>query len=215
MSIHKQLIEQEHIGLRLDKIMSFYDASISRSQAQKLIREGSILINNQQVKQNYVCKKDDILSWSIPEESIREIVAEDIPLHVVYEDDAVIVLNKEVGMVVHPTHHQLTGTLVNGLLHYTDDLGNKNSERPGIVHRLDKDTSGLMVVAKTDQALQTLMQSFQTRKVKRTYEALVHGVIEHDKGVIEAPIGRHPVKRLQMAVHDDGRYAKTHFQVLN
>lgn len=215
MSIHQQPIEHEHIGLRLDKIMTFYDASISRSQAQKLIREGSILINNQRVKPNYVCKTDDTLSWSIPKKPTREIVAEDIPLHVVYEDDVVLILNKEVGMVVHPTHHQLHGTLVNALLHYTDNLGNKDSERPGIVHRLDKDTSGLMIIAKTDEAYHRLIKAFKNHHVQRTYEAIVHGVIEHDKGVIEAPIGRHPVKRLQMAVHDEGRFAKTHFHVLD
>lgn len=215
MSVHEQVIKHEHIGSRLDKIMTIYDASISRSQAQKLIREGIILINNQKVKPNYVCKADDVLSWFIPEESTRKIIAENIPLHVVYEDDAVIVLNKEVGMIVHPTHHQLNGTLVNALLHYTDNLGNKNSERPGIVHRLDKDTSGLMVIAKTDKAFHRLIDAFKNHHVERTYEALVHGVIEHDKGVIEAPIGRHPIKRLQMAIHDEGRYAKTHFHVLD
>lgn len=215
MNGSQQTIAEQHIGERIDKIMSYYSPEISRTKAQNLIDEGHILINGKDVRPNYKCKKGDHLSWEIPEETPRSIVPEDIPLHIVYEDDALIVINKESGMVVHPNHHQTTGTLVNGLLHYTNELAAIDSERPGIVHRIDKDTSGLLVVAKTDEALNILLEAFKKREVVRKYEALVHGQVAHEQGVIEAPIGRDPKNRLKMSVHSEGRYAKTTFKVLN
>lgn len=211
----QQTIEDMHIGKRIDKIMSYYDAGISRSKAQKLIGEGYILMNDQEVSPSYTCKKGDCISWSIPEDTLRMIEPEDIPLHILYEDDAIIIINKEKGMVIHPTHHQTGGTLVNALLHHTKHLANKDSERPGIVHRIDKDTSGLLLVAKTDEALNVLLEAFKNREIVRSYEALVHGQMDHEQGVIEAPIGRDPKKRLKMSVNNEGRYAKTHFKVLN
>ncbi len=213
--VSQQTIEDQHIGERIDKIMSYYSPEISRTKAQKLIDEGHILINEKKVRPNYKCKKGDLLSWGIPEDNPRNILPEDIPLHIVYEDDAIIVINKESGMVVHPTHHQTSGTLVNALLHHTNQLAFADSERPGIVHRIDKDTSGLLVVAKTDEALNILLEAFKKREIIRKYEALVHGQVDHEHGVIEAPIGRDPHNRLKMSVHDEGRYAKTYFRVLH
>lgn len=214
MTVNIEIIHDEHAGERIDKVITAYDGSISRSKAQQLIKEGVALINDKRVKANYRCQQGDVLSWFIPEEPERIIKAEAIPLDIVYEDNVLIVINKKQGMVVHPTDDQLSGTLVNALLHHTSSLAQMETERPGIVHRIDKDTSGLLVVAKTDEVFEVLSDAFKQRRVKRVYEALVHGEIEHEQGVIEAPIGRHPKKRLQMAVQSAGRFAKTSFHVI-
>lgn len=215
MTVHTEIVRNEHVGERIDKVMATYDASISRSKAQQLLKEGVALINDKRVKPNYRCQSGDVLSWFIPEAPERIIKAEAIPLDIVYEDDSLLIVNKEQGMIVHPTDDQLSGTLVNALLYHTHVLAKMGTERPGIVHRIDKDTSGLLIVAKTGDVFDQLSHAFKCRSVVRVYEALVHGEIEHEQGVIEAPIGRDPNQRLRMAVQDTGRYAKTYFTVLS
>lgn len=166
-------------------------------------------------KTNYKCQASDTIEWDEPDEEPLTIDPENIPLSIVYEDADLLVVNKPKGMVVHPSAGHQTGTLVNALLHHCDSLSQLNGEeRPGIVHRIDKDTSGLLVVAKTDEAHSSLSEQLSLKDMDRRYEAIVHGVIEHETGVIDAPIGRDPNDRKRMGVVDNGKDAVTHFRVL-
>ena len=187
----------------------------SRSQIQKWIRSGGLLINGKEARSNAAVRKNDILSLKIQDDEELSVEPQDIPLDIVYEDDSVCVINKPKGLVVHPGPGNPDGTLVNALLFHFDSLsGVGGAERPGIVHRIDKDTSGLLVVAKNDRAHEKLAAQFADHTAHRNYVCLVHGNLKEDTGTIDAPIGRHPADRKRMAVVQNGRRAVTHWQVL-
>lgn len=207
---------QKKNNQRLDQhLAARQDLNLTRSQIGKLIEAGEILVNGQVVKPSYHLKKNDCLTINIPPPRKLETKPENIPLEIVYEDDDLVVVNKPRGMVVHPAAGNYEGTLVNALLHHCQDLsGIGGVVRPGIVHRLDKDTSGLIVVAKNDAAHQSLTKQFKDRVIKKRYVALVQGVVKQDSGEIDAAIGRHPVRRMKMAVTEKGREAITHFKVI-
>lgn len=197
-----------YIAMKLDKL--------SRSYVKKLIKDELVLVNNKKSKSSYNVQKGDNIEIHIPKPKKIEAIAEDIPIDIIYEDDDLVVVNKPQDMVVHPAQGNHTGTLVNSLLFNIDNLSSINGcIRPGIIHRLDKDTSGLLVVAKNDVAHRKLSQSLKDRNVKRVYKALVHGVIKTDDGTVDAPIGRHPVHRKKMAVtHKNSKEAITHYNVI-
>lgn len=200
---------------RIDKYLTNQLESMSRSKIQKLIDEGHVLVNGEIIKSNYKIEKGDEVEVSVPEPETVDMVAEDIPIDILYEDTDIAVINKEQGMVVHPGAGNPNGTLVNALLFHMDDLSGINGEiRPGIVHRLDKDTSGALVIAKNDEAHVHLSEQLQDRTMKRTYWTIVHGVIPHEHGTIDAPIGRDPKNRQKFTVTNNGKEAVTHFKVL-
>lgn len=210
--------EKNNIGRRLDLFVS-EEGAVTRSFAVKLIENGSVLVNGKISNKKYALREGDIVDIDIPEPEEYEAKPENIPLDIVYEDKSVIVINKPSGMVVHPAAGNLDGTLVNALLyHCKDSLSGINGViRPGIVHRIDKDTSGLLVVAKTDTAHLHLADQLKTHDVSRVYHAIVTGNIKEDTGTVDAPIGRNPHDRKKMAViRGDGtaRDAVTHFRVL-
>jgi len=209
------IVEEQHVKKRIDKLLAEINPENSRSQVQEWISGGYVQVNGEKVKANYKCQLEDVLEWQIPEVKPLEIEAENIPLDIVYEDGELIVVNKPKGMVVHPSVGHPSGTLVNALLYHCHDLSGINGiERPGIVHRIDKDTSGLLVVAKNDQAHKKLAEQLASKTVVRKYEALLHGVIEHDTGMIEAPIGRDTNDRQRMGIVENGKNAVTHFRVM-
>jgi 23S rRNA pseudouridine1911/1915/1917 synthase len=209
----KTIILNEHTG-RLDKVISEIDSTISRSHAKKLIEDGQITVNGDVKKPKYqTVVGDQVVIKDVIPQSI-DLAPEAIPLDIVYEDNDVIVVNKPQGMVVHPSAGHPNHTLVNGLLHHSP-LSTINGEfRPGIVHRIDKDTSGVLMVAKNDAAHQALSDQLKKQKNLRSYVALVHGRINEDAGVVNAPIGRSLKDRKKQAVVADGRAAVTHFNVL-
>jgi len=215
MSNFKHRVQEHEIGERLDKVLVPLNKSYARHQIQSWIKAGNVLVNGQVVKANYKCRQDDLVSWYIEEKEEITIKAEDIPLEIVYEDDSLIVINKPKGMLVHPTEKIHQGTLVNALKYHSPNLSNlSGEERPGIVHRLDQYTSGLMVACKDNESHEDLKKQFKEQSVTRQYEAIVYGLLAHEKGVIKAPIGRNPKNRLKRAVVDDGKYAETRFHVL-
>ena len=200
---------------RIDKVLAEKLANYSRSQIQLWLKEASVKIDGVGVKANYKVQKGDRITIQIPEPETLDLIAENLPLEIVYEDADVAVINKPQGMVVHPSAGHPNGTLVNALIYHLNSLSSINGViRPGIVHRIDKDTSGLLMVAKNDQAHEDLAKQLKDKTSLRKYVALVHGVIPHDKGVIRAPIGRSTVDRKMQAVVDNGKDAVTHFQVL-
>ncbi|MFD1018102.1 RluA family pseudouridine synthase [Thalassobacillus hwangdonensis] len=208
-------VTSEQAGTRIDKLMSEIESDASRSQVQSWIKDGHLTVSGETVKNKYKVQEGDTIEWEIPEPEPLEIKAEDIPLDIVYEDEDVIVVNKPRGMVVHPSVGHPSGTLVNALLHHCDDLSGINGvERPGIVHRIDKDTSGLLMVAKNDKAHHSLGEQLSDKTIKREYEAIVHGEISHEYGTIDAPIGRDQKDRQSMAVVENGKPSVTHFKVL-
>ncbi|MBF8808016.1 MAG: RluA family pseudouridine synthase [Enterococcus lacertideformus] len=205
---------QQETG-RIDKVITGLFNHYSRSQVQHWLKEGAVSVNGQVVKANYKVKPNDELMIVVPEPEILLIQAEDIPLEIVYEDEAVAVINKPQGMVVHPSAGHPNGTMVNALMYHVKDLSTINGMiRPGIVHRIDKDTSGLLMVAKNDQAHESLAKQLKDKTSLRKYVALVHGIIPHEKGTINAPIGRSKVNRKMQAIREDGKPAVTHFNVL-
>ena len=209
-------ITEEHGSGRIDKVLSDINADWSRTQIQQWVKDGAALVNGEIVKPNYKVKIGDIIQVTEPELEELDIVAEDLDLEIVYEDADVLVVNKPRGMVVHPAPGHASGTLVNGLMHQVKDLSGINGVmRPGIVHRIDKDTSGLLMVAKNDQAHVSLVDQLVDKSVTRIYTALVHGHIPHDQGTIDAPIGRDSKDRQSMTVTDKGKHAITHFKVLD
>lgn len=215
MTAFKHIVTNKETNIRLDKLLTQLNRSYTRSYIQSWIKEGLVYVNGKNVKANYLTKKDDVITWSIKEKTKIELLPENIPLSIIFEDDDLLILNKQKGLVVHPSESYPKGTLVNGLLNYTETLADAAGEhRPGIVHRLDKDTSGLLVVAKTNVAYKLLTEQFANRTVTRKYQTLVHGSLKHEQGTIDAPIGRHPKKRQQMAVISDGKQAITHFKVI-
>lgn len=209
------VLPQEH-KLRLDHWLAAHVTELSRARIKKLIAQGWVKINGQTiVKAGTLLKAGDTVNWEIPAPQALTVNPEAIALDIVYEDPWLLVINKPVGLVVHPGAGHKSGTLVNALLYHCEDLsGIGGLERPGIVHRLDKDTSGLLVVAKQDQAHWHLSEQLQRRAMKRIYWALVESNFRESQGTIEAPIGRHPVDRQRMVVTPEGRFARTHWQVL-
>lgn len=200
---------------RIDKVLTGLFNDYSRSQIQLWLKDGAVSVNGQVVKANYKVKKNDEIVIAVPEPETLSIEAEDITLEIVYEDEAVAVVNKPQGMVVHPSAGHPNGTMVNALMYHVKDLSSINGViRPGIVHRIDKDTSGLLMVAKNDLAHESLAKQLKDKTSLRKYVALVHGVIPHEKGTINAPIGRSKVNRKMQAVREDGKPAVTHFNVL-
>ncbi len=213
--MHEITVSDMDSGQRIDRLLAEQLEDTSRSDMQGRIRDGLVKVNGGTIKPNYKVKKDDVVTVEVRELVEADIVPEDLNLDIVHEDDEVAVVNKPKGMVVHPAAGHPSGTLVNGLMHQLDNLSGINGElRPGIVHRIDKDTSGLLMVAKDDVTHRHLVEQLVEKSVTRKYTALVHGTIPHDKGTIEAPIGRNPKERQEMAVVDDGKEAVTHFNVL-
>ncbi|WEG72626.1 RluA family pseudouridine synthase [Vagococcus intermedius] len=200
---------------RIDKVITEEFGDFSRSQIQAWLKEQLVSVNGEIVKPNYKVKDDDLIEINRPEPVELTIEGEDIPLEIVYEDQDVVVVNKPQGMVVHPSAGHANGTMVNALLHHVKDLSSINDVvRPGIVHRIDKDTSGLLMVAKNDEAHEKLSAQLKNKTVTRRYIALVHGEIPHDKGTIDAPVGRSKENRQSQAVIEGGKDAVTHFKVL-
>ncbi len=212
----KYLEVTESENERIDIYLAENLEDISRASIKKLIKEEKVLVNGKSVKPKYAVKDGDKIEVTIDEVEELEVISEDIPLDIVYEDEDVAVINKPQGMVVHPAAGNFTGTLVNGLLHHFETLSDLNgSVRPGIVHRIDKDTSGLLMVAKNNFAHEALAEQLKEHSANRRYYALVEGVIKEENGTIDAPIGRHRVDRKRMTVTDVGsKEAVTHFTVL-
>lgn len=202
-------------NIRIDKYLSNVIEGKSRSFIQGLIDSNSILVNQKVIKSNYKVKLQDEIEVIMPEPIELDVKAENIELDIVYEDKDVIVLNKPQGVVVHPAPGNYSGTLVNGLLYHCKDLSGINGViRPGIVHRIDKDTSGILVIAKNDDAHNDLASQFKEHSIKREYYALVEGKFNKLEGIIDKPIGRNKKDRLKMAIVDDGKRAVTHYEVL-
>ncbi|WP_136606481.1 RluA family pseudouridine synthase [Paenibacillus dokdonensis] len=215
--IREWVIDQAYARDRIDKyITESWEDEISRSQVQLWITSGHVKVNGHSVKSNYKLAEGDHLEVTVPEPSVVEIVPEDIKLDVAYEDSDVIVVNKPRGIVVHPAPGHSSGTLVNALMYHCKDLSGINGElRPGIVHRIDKDTSGLMMAAKNDKAHASLAAQLKEHTVTRRYVALVHGNVSHDQGTVDAPIGRDPQDRKMFTVSErNSKHAVTHFAVL-
>lgn len=209
------LIEEDMEGERLDALVAEQLEQLSRSLVKDLIEASRIMVNGNKCKASYRVKEGDEITVNVPEPREISLVAQDIPLEIVYQDQDLVVVNKPKGMVVHPAHGNWDNTMVNALLFHIKDLSGINgSLRPGIVHRLDKDTSGLMVVAKNDRAHRNLAEQIKEHSIKREYIALVNGTIKENLGTIDAPIGRSKVDRKKMAVAADGRPAISNYQVL-
>lgn len=204
--------------LRIDKFLMHLVPNATRNKIQNAASDGNIFVNDSPVKSNYKVKPGDVVRILMSHPPFENrIDPEDIPLDIVYEDDALIVINKPPGLVVHPGHGNYTGTLVNALAFHFGNLPMNSSNRPGLVHRIDKDTSGLMVVAKTEAAMTSLARQFELKTSEREYIALVWGNVKEDEGTIEGNIARHPKDRMQMAVYGDetiGKPAVTHYKVL-
>ncbi len=212
------ILECDENSARIDAWLAGKLEEYSRSYIQKLCQDGHITVDGVGVKSNYRLKTGERITARIPEAEVLQVTAEEIPLDIVYEDEHIIVINKPKGMVVHPAAGNYTGTLVNALMkHCGESLSDINGIiRPGIVHRIDKDTSGLLVVAKNNHAHEFLSKKLKTHDIKREYIALVEGIIYESTGKIDAPIGRHPVERKKMSVNvKSGRNAVTHFKVLD
>ncbi|MBU5594626.1 RluA family pseudouridine synthase [Amphibacillus sp. MSJ-3] len=215
MTYNEHVIDSANENIRIDKLLSKLLTDSSRAQIQNWIKAGLVKVNGKIVKANYRCQTGQIVTWEEPEVEEIQIEPESLNLDIIYEDNDIIIVNKRKGMVVHPASGHRSGTLVNGLLFHTEHLSKVNGEiRPGIVHRIDRDTSGLLIVAKNDQAHLALADQLKQRKVKRSYLALVHGAIPHEYGTIKAPIGRNPKDRQSMSVVSNGKEAVTHFEVI-
>ena len=209
------IVDEGAAGERLDRFLAGRELEVSRSHIQKLIESGCVLVNGRTAKANAKLREGDAVETELPEAQELEILPEDIPLDILYEDSDVIVINKARGMVVHPAAGAADGTLVNALLHHCEDLSGINGViRPGIVHRLDKDTSGVMVAAKNDRAHVDLAEQIREKTAQRIYRAIICGTIAEDRGEIRAPIGRHPTERKKMAVVPGGKEATTLFRVV-
>lgn len=218
INFNRFIIDYNNMNERIDKYVALRFPDVSRTHIQKLIAEEYILVNNGTVKSNYKLNLGDEITVQIPKAIEPEVQAEDIPLDVLFEDDDIIVINKPKQMVVHPARGHYTGTLVNALLyHCKDNLSGINGiMRPGIVHRIDMDTTGVLVVAKNDYAHSKLAEQLKVHSISRIYEAIVHNVIYEDEGTVDAKIGRHPNNRLKMEANvNDGKDAITHYKVLD
>lgn len=210
-------ITEEYEGERIDRCMAMLMDSLSRSYIQRLIREEHVLVNDRPVKSSYLVQTDDEVRFSLPESQEPEICPEDIPLDILYEDRDLLVVNKPKKMVVHPAAGHYSGTLVNGIMfHCGGELSGINGVlRPGIVHRIDMDTTGSLIVCKNDKAHNSIAAQLKEHSVTRRYRAICHGVIAEQEGTVDRPIGRHPTDRKKMAVNvGNGKHAVTHYRVL-
>lgn len=210
-------IEPEQAEIRIDKFLAEILPDLSRSYLQKLIKEGQVTVNGRAIKANYKTSEGDFLSLVVPELKEPDILAENIPLDILYEDEDILIVNKPKGMVVHPSAGHYSGTLVNALMYYCkDDLSGINGVmRPGIVHRIDMDTTGSLIVCKNDLAHNDIAEQLKEHSITRVYHAIVHGVLKEDEGTVSAPIGRHPIDRKKMSInHTNGKDAVTHYKVL-
>lgn len=210
-------VVEEQSNDRIDKFLAQEMEMYSRSYIQKLLKDGLVSVNGMTVKANYKVSPDDRIEVQIPELQEPDIVPEDIPLEILYEDDDILIVNKPKGMVVHPAAGHYSHTLVNAVLYHCQGhlSGINGVMRPGIVHRIDMDTTGSLIVCKNDAAHQNLAEQLKEHSIRRIYHAIVHGVIKEDSGTIDAPIGRHPIDRKKMAVnYNRGREAVTHYKVL-
>jgi 23S rRNA pseudouridine1911/1915/1917 synthase len=216
MQDYEFLIDETHFNNRLDVFLTDELPDFSRSYIKKLIDSSLVTVNGAFAKPNYKLKLGDSVAVEVPAPIPLDVQAEPIPIQAVFEDESILVIDKPAGMVVHPAPGNYTGTLVNAILNHCSDLsGIGGVERPGIVHRLDKDTSGLIVVAKNDKALQSLTKQFKDRVVRKQYLALARGVLKKRSGTINAPIGRHKINRKKMAVNiESGREAITNYEIM-
>ena len=215
MTKTKFVVTKEQVGSRIDTLVSESITSISRTRATELTRNGLVLVNGAIKKAKYKPQVGDEIEVNVPEITTVDIISEDLNIDIVYEDSSIAIVNKPSGMVVHPSIGHSSGTLVNGLMYKVKDLSGINGKlRPGIVHRIDKDTSGLLIVAKNDKAHESIVDKFKEKVVKREYIALVHGVVFHNLGKIDAPIGRDPKDRIRYEVISGGKDSITHFEVL-
>ena len=217
MEILNYQVSDGQSGIRIDRYLSEMNKELSRSYIQKLLKEQKITVNGSAVKANYKVQEGDEISVAVPDIKEPDILPEDIPLDILYEDDDVLIVNKPKGMVVHPSAGHTSGTLVNAIMfHCKDNLSGINGVlRPGIVHRIDKDTTGALLVCKNDNAHRNLAEQLKEHSIRRRYRAIVAGVLKEDEGTIEGPIGRHPIDRKKMAVnYKNGKDAVTHYKVL-
>ena len=210
-------IDDEQAGIRIDKFLSEILPDLSRSYIQKLIKDGHVTSNNKMIKSNYKINNEDFVEITVPELKEPNIEAENIPLDILYEDSDLLIVNKPKGMVVHPSAGHYSGTLVNALMFYCKgDLSGINGVmRPGIVHRIDMDTTGSLLVCKNDFSHNYIANQLKEHSINRVYHAIVHGVIKEDEGTVNAPVGRHPIERKKMCInHQNGKDAITHYKVL-
>jgi len=213
---NKYFVSEEDDNIRIDKFLCSIISDVSRTYIQKLLKNGNILVNNQVCKSNYIVKSEDIIDIDIPEVLETNIVAEDIPIDIIYEDNDVLIVNKPKDMVVHPAAGHYTGTLVNAVMyHCKDNLSGINGVlRPGIVHRIDKNTTGALIICKNDFSHNFVAEQLMIHSITRKYIAIVHGVFSESEGTINKPIGRHKIDRKKMAITPDGKEAITHYKVL-
>ena len=217
MDVFRFQITEEYEGERIDKCMSMLMDSLSRSYIQKLIKDGQVQVNDRPVKSSYQVQTEDEVCFSLPDSREPEICPENIPLDILYEDQDLLVVNKPKQMVVHPAAGHYSGTLVNGIMYHcgSELSGIGGVLRPGIVHRIDMDTTGSLIVCKNDKAHNSIAAQLKEHSVTRRYRAICHGVIQEQEGTVDKPIGRHPTDRKKMAVNEKcGRHAVTHFRVL-
>ena len=213
--MEKFVVTYKEANERLDKALSIFKSELSRSYISKLIDEGKVLVNSKLEKPSYKVKENDVIILMDFEEKTSDIKEENIPLDIVYEDDDIMIINKVQGMVVHPANGHYSGTLVNALMYQADSLSSINGVvRPGIVHRIDKDTSGLICIAKNDNGHHFLSEQLKDHTMAREYIALVRGVIKENSGTIDMPIGRDKKDRQKMGIDKNGKPATTHFQVV-
>lgn len=213
----REFCVEEGAGSRIDRYLSEQVAEMSRAHLQKLLKDGGVTVNDRSVKSSYKVMEGDKIQLDIPEAVEPEIVPEEMDLDILYEDKDIILINKPKGMVVHPAAGHATGTLVNGLMaHCRGDLSGINGVmRPGIVHRIDMDTTGVLIVCKNDQAHNAIAEQLKVHSITRKYYAIVHGVVKEDEGTVHAPIGRHPTDRKKMSINEkNGKDAVTHYRVL-
>lgn len=206
--------ERTHLNMRLDKYVSEQLPDLSRTYLQQLISDGALLVDGFLRRPSFKMTPGQVVTLNLPEVEVTEIIAEDIPLDIVYEDSDILMISKVAGMVVHPAAGHPSGTLVNAVLHHAPEISIQGSTRPGIIHRLDKDTSGIMVVAKSDRAQTSLADQWMGRNVQKRYLVLATGVVEEDSAKVDAPIGRNPANRQQMAAVRNGKDAISHFTVI-
>ena len=216
MNLNSIVVSDEDDLVRIDKYLTDAGFDLTRSRIQGLINDGNITVNDKEVKANYKVRENDLIKIQIPDAVPVDIPAENIPLNIVYEDDDLLIVNKPKGMVVHPAPGHYTGTLVNALMyHCKDKLSGINGElRPGIVHRIDMDTTGLLVICKNDKAHNFIAEQLKEHSITRKYQAIVYNAFKDEEGTVEGNIGRHPNDRKKMTITPNGKEAVTHYKVL-